>query len=187
MRLDFHTFMPALSLRAMTADDATIVAALHAASWRTAYRGILSDEYLAGEVELERAFTWKRRLDVLTDKQFGIIAMLGAIPVGFTFIVGHDDPTWGNLVDNLHVATEARSAGIGPRLLAAAARGIEERGWDRRVYLRVYDANERARKFYRRLGGVEIESIMKATVEGNLEKEWRVIWPDLRALIPAEA
>ena len=43
---------PSLTLRAMTAADATIVARLHAASWRTAYRGILSEEYLAGDVEL---------------------------------------------------------------------------------------------------------------------------------------
>lgn len=179
--------MPTLSLRAMTANDDTIVAALHARSWRTAYRGILSDEYLAGEVELERAFSWKRRLDALTDSQFGVIATLGSIPVGFVFIIGYDDPEWGNLIDNLHVSTEARSAGIGPQLLTAAARGIEARGWDRRVYLRVYDANTRARKFYQRMGGAEVGSLMKATVEGNMVKEWRVAWPDYRALIPAPA
>ena len=36
------------SLRSMTADDVPIVAALHAASWRRAYRGILGDDYLDG-------------------------------------------------------------------------------------------------------------------------------------------
>ena len=177
--------MPTLSLRAITANDDTVVAALHTASWRTAYRGlgILSDEYLAGEVELERAFSWKRRLSALTVAQFGVIASFGSLPVGFTFVIGHDDPVWGTLIDNLHVLPEARSAGIGPQLLAEAARGIEARGWDRRAYLRVYDANTRARAFYKRMGGVEVDTFLKATVEGNMAQEWRVVWPDISALM----
>lgn len=38
-----------LALRLITRADAGVVASLHAASWRTAYRGILSDKYLAGD------------------------------------------------------------------------------------------------------------------------------------------
>ena len=179
--------MTALSVRAMTRSDAHLVAALHAASWRTAYRGILSDAYLAGEIDAERAFAWTRRLEALDDTQFGVVAYLGTVPVGFTFVFGNADPQWGCLVDNLHVATEARSAGIGPQLLAAAAAAIAERGWDRRVHLFVFDANVRARAFYARVGGVEVEMLMKPTVEGDLAKEWRVAWPDIAALMPASA
>jgi GNAT superfamily N-acetyltransferase len=148
-----------LVLRAMTADDAAIVARLHAASWRTAYRGILSDEYLAGEVELERMY-----------------------PVGFVFVLCDVDAVYGNLVDNLHVAPEARSAGIGPQLLAAAAAGIEERRWNRRVHLWVWDANMRARAFYKRMGGREVESTLKSAPDGTEAKSWRVVWDDVSAL-----
>jgi hypothetical protein len=37
---------PAVRIRAMQAEDASTVAALHAASWRRAYRGILTHTYL---------------------------------------------------------------------------------------------------------------------------------------------
>lgn len=35
--------------------DADAIAGLHAASWRENYRGILSDAFLDGEVEADRA------------------------------------------------------------------------------------------------------------------------------------
>ena len=175
---------PALTLRAMTATDATIVARLHAASWRTAYRGILSEEYLAGDVDLEREYVWTKRLERLVALQFGVIAAFGAIPVGFVFVEGHVDPVYGNLIDNLHVSPEARSAGIGPQLLAAAANGMAERGWDRRVHLWVWNANTRARAFYARLGGREVETGMKSVADGTEAQTWRVVWDDFDALRP---
>jgi ribosomal protein S18 acetylase RimI-like enzyme len=171
-----------LVLRAMTADDAAIVARLHAASWRTAYRGILSDEYLAGEVELERIYAWTKRFERFDDTQFGVIASFGVYPVGFVFVLCDVDAVYGNLVDNLHVAPEARSAGIGPQLLAAAAAGIEERRWNRRVHLWVWDANMRARAFYKRMGGREVESTLKSAPDGTEAKSWRVVWDDVSAL-----
>lgn len=160
---------------------------MHVTSWRTAYRGILSDAYLDHHVEAERHDAWSRRLSALTDTQFGVIVSLAGVPSGFVFVVGNADPVHGSLVDNLHVMPPARSAGLGPRLLAAAADGIEARGLDRRVHLFVYDANVRARAFYARCGGVEVEALLKATPEGIPAREWRVAWPDLSALQAASA
>ena len=174
--------MPTLTLRPMSADDATIVANLHAASWRTAYRGILSDEYLAGEVVLERQHAWLARLDVRDESQFGVLASFDDVAVGFVYLMANVDPVYGTLVDNLHVVTEARSAGIGPRLLAAAAAGIIERGWDDRVHLWVWDANVRARAFYARMGGREVETMLKVAPDGTEAQTWRVAWDDSREL-----
>lgn len=175
-----RTTMPTLTLRPMVADDATIVANLHAASWRTAYRGILSDDYLAGEVVAERQYAWQKRLEVRDDSQFGVIAAIDGIAVGFVFVIGQADPAFGTLIDNLHVSPEARSAGIGPQLLAAAAAGIIERGWDTRVHLWVWDANVRARAFYARMGGRETETTMKTAPDGTEAQTWRVVWEDVR-------
>ncbi len=174
--------MLTLTLRPISADDATIVANLHAASWRTAYRGILSDDYLSGEVVQERQYAWQKRLEVIDDSQFGVIAAFDRIAVGFVFVIGQADPVYGNLIDNLHVVTEARSAGIGPQLLAAAADGMCVRAWDRRAHLWVWDANMRARAFYARMGGREIETVMKSAPDGTEARTWRVAWGDLRAL-----
>jgi len=177
--------MAPLIFRLMLASDASSVGALHAASWRSAYRGILSDDYLAGDVELDRAVVWKRRFDTPDETRFGVMAELGGVPVGFVYVIASADVVWGNLVDNLHVSPEARSAGIGPQLLARAAGEIEERGWDRRMHLWVYDANTRARAFYARIGGREVESIIeKDTPDSGVAKSWRVAWPDVSALLP---
>jgi GNAT superfamily N-acetyltransferase len=171
--------MATLDLRPMLATDASIVAGLQADSWRTAYRGLLSDAFLAGDVDRERAESWRTRLGAFDEaREFGIIACCDGVPVGFVFVIADVHPTWGTLIDNLHVLTAHRSAGIGARLLAAAAEGIHERGWDRRVHLWVFDANVRARAFYARMGGVEVEQIIKPTADGASAPTARVVWAD---------
>ena len=40
-----------ITLRSVTASDAHLLAELHIASWRVAYRGLLRDEYLDGPIE----------------------------------------------------------------------------------------------------------------------------------------
>ncbi len=173
-----------IELRPMTGADGPVVAALHAASWRSAYRGILSDFYLDEQAVADRSVFWLDRLSTRDSSAFGVVALQGDTAVGFVYVVAHADPMWGTLVDNLHVSPQARSAGIGARLLAAASGGMNARGWDRRVHLWVYDANVRARAFYARMGGREVETIMKATPDGVTAKSWRVAWRDLDELLP---
>src|ERR1700678_3784517 len=49
-------------IRIAQQEDSVAIAAVHAASWRGSYRGILSDEYLNEKLESERLSIWKRRL-----------------------------------------------------------------------------------------------------------------------------
>ncbi len=173
-----------IALRPMTGADALVVAALHATSWRSAYRGILPDHYLDEHADADRSTVWLERLRAPDASRFGVVAQQGEMAVGFVYVVANADPTWGTLIDNLHVSAPARSAGLGARLLAAAASGIDARAWDRRVHLWVYDANVRARAFYARMRGREVETIMKATPDGVAAKSWRVAWRDLDELLP---
>jgi copper oxidase (laccase) domain-containing protein len=48
----------ATTLRAATAADARTIAALHAASWRAAYGGILAAAYLERELDADRREIW---------------------------------------------------------------------------------------------------------------------------------
>ncbi len=176
--------MSPITLRPMTSADAPVVAALHAESWRSAYRGILSNHYLDQLADAERLAVWSQRLGALDDGRFGVVAQDGHAAVGFVYVIANADPTWGSLIDNLHVALPVRSGGIGPQLLAAVARGIASRGWEPRAHLWVYDANVRARAFYARMHGREVETITKATPDGVAAKEWRVAWDDVARLLP---
>lgn len=172
--------MATTRLREMTADDAALVAALQAASWRSAYRGILTDAYLAGDIDVERAEHWRQRLRVLSAADcFGLIAMHDEAAIGFVFVMRGADPAWGALIDNLHVSTAMRSGGIGRRLLMAAAEGIAERAWGDQMHLWVFEANVRARAFYARLGGAEVGSIARTLADGGTASASRVAWADL--------
>lgn len=166
-------------LRDMSPTDAAVVAALHTASWRTAYRGILRDAYLDDTIEADRLATWSARLADATTPQFGVMAFEHDVPVGFAFVYRDADPQWGHLLDNLHVTTARRSAGIGPQLLAGVA---ERLGDGAQLHLWVYDGNVRARAFYDRIGGRPVEQQTMEPPGGGEAVQWRYVWDDVRVL-----
>jgi hypothetical protein len=51
-----------ISFRIARASDHLRVAELHATSWRSAYRDLLSDAYLDGDILAERGRLWEQRL-----------------------------------------------------------------------------------------------------------------------------
>jgi predicted N-acetyltransferase YhbS len=102
--------------------DADRVADLHAASWRSAYRGMLTDSYLDGPVEAERRAVWRGRLGpgldearivYLAEDDRGDLVAFACLQLG-------TDERWGALIDNLHVAPRRKGQGLGGRVLAAS-------------------------------------------------------------------
>jgi len=86
---------PVFELRPVIASDAEVIAGLHTESWRDAYRGILTDAYLDGDILPERQAHWRARLERPTPGQFGFLALREATPVGFAFAFPHADQRWG--------------------------------------------------------------------------------------------
>jgi GNAT superfamily N-acetyltransferase len=173
----------AITTRPIVAGDATTIADLHTASWRSAYRGMLRDEYLDGDVVAERRAVWVERLGTPTDATYGFIAESVAGPVGFVFLLGSADATWGTLVDNLHVVPDQKGRGIGRLLLAAAAQETTRRFPHDRVHLYVFDKNLAARRFYARIGGREVERGLVEPPGGGSQLHWRVAWNDAGHLL----
>lgn len=167
--------MTSITIRDATASDADIIADLHAGSWRSAYRGIMSDDFLDQDVFEDRRSVWRRRM---ADGRFIVLlAESDGAPVGFAGYAPDVDPKWGTLLDNLHVEPSHKGHGIGFRLFGAGAarmlRGRPAAG----IHLTVYAANEPAIAFYERLGGVRIETTSNApgAVAGKLAH--RYFWP----------
>lgn len=51
-----------MNIRRATYQDVGSIADLHAASWRYAYRGALSEKFLAGDIVADRKTLWEQRL-----------------------------------------------------------------------------------------------------------------------------
>jgi GNAT superfamily N-acetyltransferase len=143
-------------LRHARTGDADAIAALHAESWRSSYRGLVPDEVLGAALDEERLKAWRDRFAAPNaDRRMTLMAVAGERLVGFTCVLVDADPPHGPLLDNLHVKPGWRGRGIGARLLH------ESREWVRRIapsqpmHLWVIEGNAEARGFYRAQGGIE--------------------------------
>jgi GNAT superfamily N-acetyltransferase len=139
-----------LRFRLATRSDAQAIAALHGDSWRRHYRGAYADAFLDGDVLADRIAFWGERL---RDPDVGhqtILAEDGSGLIAFAHTAFGDHPTWGALLDNLHVAHQHRRRGVGSRLLILTARAVGKRQTG--LYLWVLEQNVDARAFYEACG-----------------------------------
>jgi ribosomal protein S18 acetylase RimI-like enzyme len=145
-------FREAPLIRRASAGDTLDIARLHADSWRRHYRGAYSAFYLDGDLDADRLTVWTERLSSQETAMTFVAEESGAV-VGFVHVQLDADPDWGALVDNLHVSYEWQGAGIGTRLLGAAALGVRELRPGAGIYLWVLEQNTQAQGFYLSRGG----------------------------------
>ena len=172
-----------MAIRAAGLADALAIAQLHTRSWQTAYRGILSDDFLRGPLPENRRALWQARLAeseradrfVLVDEQEGTLR-------GFACAFLEADPEWGCLLDNLHVVPDLKGQGLGRRLMSAVAEQVWRSNHLGRLHLWVYEQNLAARRFYERLGGVLTERHAERAPDGTEVNVIRYCWSELSGL-----
>jgi ribosomal protein S18 acetylase RimI-like enzyme len=176
--------MPQLAFVPAQAEHAALVAALHVASWQTAYRGLLPDSYLDQAAATERLQHWQERLVEGVDGPLEVLlAVLDNKPVGFVCLQPEEEPEFGTYLDNLHVLPSVKGVGLGKQLLCWAAQRARE-GWPNRpLFLYVLEDNHEARAFYRRMGGMESAPFPAPMPGGVTLATRRVSWRDVPALI----
>ncbi|MGK5532816.1 N-acetyltransferase family protein [Streptomyces sp. URMC 129] len=148
MRITIATGTPA---------DADRVAALHAASWRTAYAGIMPDAFLAGPVEAGLLADWRAQA---AEPAAGSALFLATGPAGdgaadglYGFAHLFPVPDGRVLLDNLHARPGHTGAGIGRALLTHSLAWAATAHPGRDVFLEVLRDNAPAIGFYERMGG----------------------------------
>ncbi len=144
-------------VRGAMPSDAAAMGALHVAAWRSAYRGVMSDEYLDGldpntfglrwESSLREGTVGSTVLVALREKR--IVAMCAVGP--FRSRSEDADPT-GELW-MLNADPSAFGTGVAVALHKAALQTLVDQG-HRSIALWVVDRNPRARRFYEREGWV---------------------------------
>lgn len=176
--------MNTLVFRRATGNDAEAIASMHTESWRDAYRGILPDSYLDGQVADERANLWRSRFSSLGSDRF--LVVLAESPrglVGFACVLLDEDPQWGACLDNLHVMPGWRSRGVGRLLFGRAVQWVmsTEPGWP--IHLWVFEANAGARRLYDALGGEVVKHHKKEVLKGIEIPSVLYVWRDPQELL----
>ena len=133
-------------VRRAIVDDATDLAEVHVTTWRQAYAGILSDEFLAGLDAESRARWWRQLIGRGAEVH---VADVGRV-VGFCHADSSDGVGWGE-VFAIYVHPAHWGAGHGCALLRAGEETLMAKGHERAL-LWVLEANERGRRFYERQG-----------------------------------
>ena len=172
-----------MEYRTATPADADEIARLHAESWRNSYRGTYADAYLDGPVYDDRQDVWRSRMAAPDPRADTIVAVDGETMVGFVHTILDDDPTWGALLDNLHVSPDRKGGGIGSALMARTAAAVVERAPGRGLYLWVLDTNVAAQAFYRARGGRAEDSEWAEAPGGGMVLGIRYAWRDPAVLI----
>jgi GNAT superfamily N-acetyltransferase len=155
-------------------------AELHTLSWRTAYRGIVSDAYLENDCANDRQIVWSTRAKEWDPaKTLLLIARAqDGLALGMSCAVADPGTGYGVLLDNLHVRPDLKRGGIGRALIAATGRWVAERKPDTPMYLTVYRDNTNAVSFYRRMGGEEADAGIYAFKDGTSAPILRFTWPE---------
>ncbi|HEY6494474.1 MAG TPA: GNAT family N-acetyltransferase [Trebonia sp.] len=189
--------MPALDelkFRMAERDDAQAVAALHADSWQRHYRAAYTDAFLDDEAPGFLLKLWTKRLGAADPRARTILAERvrpagGDVLVGMAHTVLHHDPTWGALLDNLHVGYGLKRHGLGTRLMSLTARAVLDDQPGSGLYLWVLEQNVNGRAFYDARGGRRADTVVVPAPEGKAARlngrprALRYAWPDPSPLL----
>ena len=171
-----------MTIRVAEPADADAIAQLHAHSWHTAYRGILSDDFLDGPLVENRRALWRDRFaEANRTGQLVLVDELAGQIQGFACAFLDADPEWGTLLDNLHVVPECKGKGLGRQLMLHVANRLIEVGCTR-LHLWAFEQNHAARRFYERLGGVMTMRQAESAPDGREVNAVRYCWSDLGGL-----
>jgi len=130
------------------------IAALHLASWRSAYRGIVPDAFLDAITMESRVVRWTRAVAAAGEQQVTtLVAEDGRNIVGLSSFGPSRDRAGFGEVYALHVLPHLRRTGIGSVLLRRTESRLRDVGWADAM-LWVLRDNVAARRFYEAMGWV---------------------------------
>lgn len=152
-----------LTIRPADVDDAPAIAKVHVDTWRTTYGGLIPQHYLDSLTVQNRSVGWVRLLErnttglmtlVSEDHDGRIVGFISAGPLR------HRDARFQAEISSLYVLKRHHSANHGRRLFLAASNRLAQMGY-KGLFVWVL-ANNPARGFYERLGGVQVAEVTRS-------------------------
>ncbi len=159
-----------MKIRRATQSDLQDITAIHVESWKDSYSDVMPAEFMAGQIDQALAQHWSEI--EIQNQDIALVAEEDSL-VGFVGVWCRPIP----FIDNLHVSPSHRSKKVGSALMKAVAKELIKKG-HKTAYLWVFESNEKAIRFYERLGGTQKEQARK-NVFGYEVLSRKIEWDDL--------
>ncbi len=170
-----------MHLREAQPTDAAPIAQVRVDTWRTAYQGIVPDDYLASLSYEPRILSWRNRIEsvpgwftfVVEDKESTVVGFVEGGPER------NAHPLYTGEIGAIYLRQAYHRRGIGRQLMSVAAQRLLQQGHSA-LLLWVLAANP-SRLFYEALGGTLVGE-KEVTIGGAKLVEVVYGWSDIRAL-----
>lgn len=172
-----------MRIREAVLADAAAIARVHVDSWRTTYRGIVPDGYLASLSYEQRERVWQGNLSAARAEEFVYVAEKDGGPVvGFASggPQNSGDAEYAGELYAIYLLASYQGQGIGRQLVRAIARQLLQA--DLPSMLVWVLVSNPSRSFYEALGGKELYE-KPITIGGASLVEVAYGWPDLSILV----
>jgi GNAT superfamily N-acetyltransferase len=148
------TGAPAVTVRRATPTDAAAIAGVRIESWRTTYRGLIPDAYLAAMKVEDSTALWQRVLDAPPNTTSVFVAEDASGVFGFASGLMLAEPKFDldAELSSLYLAPQRQRAGVGRRLFAAVVAAQMAHGATG-ILTWVIAGNTAARRFHEHFGG----------------------------------
>ena len=177
--------MTGVTIRSATPADAAAIAQVRIDAWRTTYKGMIPDTYLAAMKVEDSTALWTKILTAGPNSTSVFVAESATGVVGFA--AGHmlSEPKHGldAELSAVYLTRDAQRAGLGQRLVATIAAAQQAHGATGLIVW-VIAGNRPARAFYEKLGA-ELLVEQPFTWDGMDLVEAGYGWRDIASLVAA--
>lgn len=159
-----------MKIRQATKSDLQDIAVINIESWKDVYADAMPAEFMIGQIDRALAQHWSEI--EIQNEDIVLVAEKDSL-VGFVAVWCRPIP----FIDNLHVRPSHRSKKVGSALMKAVAKELIKK-MHKTAYLWVFESNEKAIRFYERLGGTQKEQAWK-NIFGHEVLSRKIEWDDL--------
>lgn len=176
--------MEPAQVREARQEDAAAIARVHVDSWRTSYRGIVPEAFLAGMSYADFEGRWQEWLRGVGDPRWAyrVAELPSGRIVGFASGGPQQGPAYADYAGELYtlyLLREHQRAGIGRCLFGSVARGLAEGGIT--SLLAWVLARNPSRRFYEAVGGTLLGR-QEIEIGGVRLEEVAYGWPDIEGV-----
>ena len=172
-----------MHIRPANANDAAAIANVHVESWRTTYKGIVPDNFLAGLSYAQREQMWHQVLTAPGSPSFVYVAEDARSQIA-GFVSGgperRGDPVYTGELYAIYLLAASQGQGIGRQLVRTLVNRLRQEGMT--ALLLWVLAKNPSRTFYERLGGRPVDE-KTVTIGGVPLIEVAYGWRDSHVII----